>query len=93
MTRDLISKVDGILNKHSGAGMKKLELDLHCCHKVDHCYLNNWLRIAVTAGIEELTMLLSISDVEYNFPCSLLFSGSEKSIRYLKLCSCLSSHS
>ncbi|VAI19373.1 unnamed protein product [Triticum turgidum subsp. durum] len=35
-------------------------------------------------------MLLSlISEAEYNFPCSLLFSGSEKSIRYLKLSSCV----
>ncbi|XP_037435092.1 uncharacterized protein LOC119302165 isoform X2 [Triticum dicoccoides] len=90
MARDLISKVDGILKNHSGVGMKKLELNLYCCRKVDHCYLNSWLRIAFRAGIEELTMLLSlISEAEYNFPCSLLFSGSEKSIRYLKLSSCV----
>ncbi|KAF7059679.1 hypothetical protein CFC21_066548 [Triticum aestivum] len=90
MARDLISKVDGILKNHSGVGMKKLELNLYCCRKVDHCYLNSWLRIAFRAGIEELSMLLSlISEAEYNFPCSLLFSGSEKSIRYLKLSSCV----
>ncbi|KAF7073357.1 hypothetical protein CFC21_078357 [Triticum aestivum] len=90
MARDLISKVDGILKNHSGVGMKKLELNLYCCRKVDHCYLNSWLPIAFRAGIEELTMLLSlISEAEYNFPCSLLFSGSEKSIRYLKLSSCV----
>ncbi|XP_037442488.1 uncharacterized protein LOC119310968 isoform X1 [Triticum dicoccoides] len=87
---DLISKVDGILKNHSGVGMKKLELNLYCCRKVDHCYLNSWLRIAFRAGIEELTMLLSLtSEAEYNFPCSLLFSGSEKSIRHLKLSSCV----
>uniref|UniRef100_A0A8R7UJF8 At1g61320/AtMIF1 LRR domain-containing protein n=1 Tax=Triticum urartu TaxID=4572 RepID=A0A8R7UJF8_TRIUA len=58
MARDLVIKVDGILKNHSGVGMKKLELNLHCCSKVDRCYLNSWLRIAFRVGIEELTMLL-----------------------------------
>uniref|UniRef100_A0ACD5YGC1 Uncharacterized protein n=1 Tax=Avena sativa TaxID=4498 RepID=A0ACD5YGC1_AVESA len=89
MTRDLFSKVDHILKKHSGVGMKKLELKLVWCNKIDYCYLSNWLRIAVTAGIEELTMLLPRkSEVAYNFPCSLLFGGSENSIKNLQLAGC-----
>lgn len=89
MTRDLINKVDHIFKHHSGAGMKKLELKLICCKKVDYCSLSNWLHIAVTAGIEELTMLLPrYSEVAYNFPCSSLVSGSENSIKYLQLAGC-----
>ncbi|CAM0952185.1 unnamed protein product [Alopecurus aequalis] len=89
MTRVLISKVDHILKKHSGVGMKKLELNLIYCKKVDYGYLSNWLHIAVTAGIEELTMSLPrYSEVVYNFPCSPLFSGSENSIKYLHLSGC-----
>uniref|UniRef100_A0ACD5Y3J7 Uncharacterized protein n=1 Tax=Avena sativa TaxID=4498 RepID=A0ACD5Y3J7_AVESA len=86
MTRDLVSKVDNILKYHSGVGMKKLELQLMCCKKVDYCYLSNWLHIAVTAGIEELILSLPYGKVAYNFPCSP--SGSENSIKYLQLAGC-----
>ena len=86
MARDLISKVDHILKNHSGDGMKKLDLYLYDCKKVDSCYLDSWLHIAVTAGIEELFMVLSCDSEEpYNFPCSLLFNGSENSIWHLHL--------
>jgi hypothetical protein len=88
MTRDLISKVDHILKNHSGVGMKKLELRLMCCKKIDCCYLSNWLHIAVTAGIEELILWPPYSEVAYNFPCSLLPSGNENSIKYLQLADC-----
>ncbi|PNT61895.1 hypothetical protein BRADI_5g22540v3 [Brachypodium distachyon] len=89
MARDLIRKVDHILKNHSGVGMKKLELYLYTCRKINSCYLDRWLHTAVTAGIEELVMSLSYDSEEaYDFPCSLLFNGSQNSIRYLRLSYC-----
>jgi hypothetical protein len=88
---DHISKVDHILQNHSGVGMKKLRIELFDCDKVDSCYISSWLRIAVTAGIEELTLYLPATpedEAYYSFPCSLLFNGSENSIRYLDIGIC-----
>ncbi|KAF7066379.1 hypothetical protein CFC21_072373 [Triticum aestivum] len=88
---DHISKIDHILQNHSGVGMKKLRIELFDCDKVDSCYINSWLRIAVTAGIEELTLYLPATaedEAYYSFPCSLLFNGSENSIRYLDIGIC-----
>ncbi|CAM0952186.1 unnamed protein product [Alopecurus aequalis] len=88
-TRDLVSKADHILKSHSGIGMKKLKLELFDCHKVDSCYINSWLQIAVTAGIEELAVFLPhIPKEPFNFPCSLLFNGSDSPIRYLHIAIC-----
>uniref|UniRef100_A0A8R7QJ88 At1g61320/AtMIF1 LRR domain-containing protein n=1 Tax=Triticum urartu TaxID=4572 RepID=A0A8R7QJ88_TRIUA len=84
---DLISEVDNILKNHSGVGLKELIIELSSCDKVDSCYISSWLRIAVTAGIEELSLFLPhIPEEEENyFPCSSLLNGSEKSIRYLDI--------
>ncbi|XP_037426439.1 uncharacterized protein LOC119291732 isoform X1 [Triticum dicoccoides] len=89
IARDFRSKVDQILKKHSGIGVKKLKLTIDMIQYYtakDYCYVNSWLLIAVTPGIEELTLQLSMG--EYNFPCSLLSNGSGESIRYLHLCGC-----
>ena len=87
IARDFRSKVDQILKKHSGIGVKKLTINMSQYYTAkDSCYVNSWLLIAVTPGIEELTLHLSM--VEYNFPCSLLSNGSGKSIRYLHLSCC-----
>jgi hypothetical protein len=83
----LINNVDHILQNHSRVGMKKFELMF--ASYVDFCHLDRWLDIAVTAGIEELTVSLPSSSKEkYSFPCSLLFNGSKNSIRYLRLSGC-----
>ncbi|KAI4988790.1 hypothetical protein ZWY2020_036107 [Hordeum vulgare] len=71
--------------------MEKLRIELFDCDKVDSCYISSWLRIAVTAGIEELTLYLPAApedEAYYSFPCSLLFNGSENSIRYLDIGIC-----
>uniref|UniRef100_A0A0A9GDM3 F-box domain-containing protein n=1 Tax=Arundo donax TaxID=35708 RepID=A0A0A9GDM3_ARUDO len=77
-------KIDSILRNHSGIGLKTLKLRLH-----DDCrtfpYVDSWLQVAVTPGIEELTLALY---KKYNFPCSLLSDGVRNSIRYLRLSSC-----
>ena len=53
----------------------------------DSCHLNSWLQIAVTPGIEELTLALPWK-AKYNFSYSLLSNGCGDSIRYLHLVSC-----
>uniref|UniRef100_A0A8I6Y140 At1g61320/AtMIF1 LRR domain-containing protein n=2 Tax=Hordeum vulgare subsp. vulgare TaxID=112509 RepID=A0A8I6Y140_HORVV len=98
ITRDLISKIDLIMQNRSGISMKALDLNLYSCENIDFAYLDSWLRIAVTPGIEELILTLPLPSIVfetappivsvYNFPCSLLSNGSGNSIQYLNLCYC-----
>ncbi|XP_044948072.1 FBD-associated F-box protein At1g66310-like [Hordeum vulgare subsp. vulgare] len=86
---DLISKVDCILKNHSGVGMKTLKLELYGYNKVDSSYVDRWIHIAVTAGVEELTIIMpQVLEGAYNFPCPLIFNRSENSIRYLYIAMC-----
>ncbi|WVZ86561.1 hypothetical protein U9M48_033320 [Paspalum notatum var. saurae] len=81
--------VDQILKKHSGIGVKTLELCFPDRCKVDSCHLNHWLQIAVTPGIEEFILILPTNYKEkYSFPCSLLFDGRGNSIRHIHLSEC-----
>ena len=85
---DFSSKVDHILRKHSAIGVKKLKIHMFkFCNAKDSCHLNSWLQIAVTPGIEELTLALPWK-AKYNFSYSLLSNGCGDSIRYLHLVSC-----
>lgn len=75
-------KFDHILRNHSGRlKVLKLELDDISCR-----YLDSWLHIAVTAGIEELTLMPFRR--KYNVPSSLFSDGFRNSIRYLELGFC-----
>ncbi|BAF25489.1 F-box protein At5g03100-like [Oryza sativa Japonica Group] len=86
MARDFTSTVHSILKNHSGIGVKRLKLDIIYDHRnLNICYLNNWLQIAITPGIEEITLLLPS---KYTFPCSLLSGGIGRSLQYLKLVRC-----
>ncbi|XP_044948458.1 uncharacterized protein LOC123398012 [Hordeum vulgare subsp. vulgare] len=81
--------VDCIMKKHSG-GLKTFQLN-YCGSFSDTSHLNRWLDIAVTPGIEEvkLSMPIGCNAVYYDFPCSVLFSGSgTHSIRRLHLSRC-----
>lgn len=72
-----VNKVDQIMKKHSGIGMKTFEFEYGgSCF--DTSKLNDWLQITVTSGIEELEISLYPANKpeHYNFPCSLLFSRS-----------------
>lgn len=81
--------VDQILKKHSGNGLKTLKLNIFHCHNLDAHYLNNWLQIAITPGVEKLILKLPLQYEEgYSFPCSLLFGGNGNSIQHLHLTSC-----
>uniref|UniRef100_A0A0E0M2Z7 F-box domain-containing protein n=1 Tax=Oryza punctata TaxID=4537 RepID=A0A0E0M2Z7_ORYPU len=86
MAGDFTSTVHSILKNHSGIGVKRLKLDIIYDHSnLKICYLNNWLQIAITPGIEEITLLLPS---KYTFPCSLLSGGNGRSLQYLKLVRC-----
>ena len=84
IARDFPSIIDHILKKHSGC-VKRFELlKAPNSSAKDRRYLNSWLHIAVTPGIEELT--LSLADhlvAHYKFPCSLLSNGVGNSILLL----------
>jgi hypothetical protein len=84
IARDFCSKVDQILKRRSGIGVKKL--NIHMFGGYDG-YVDSWLQIAVRSGIEELSLSLP-RGAKYNFPCSLLSNGSGDSIQYLFLTSC-----
>ncbi|KAK1631861.1 hypothetical protein QYE76_006176 [Lolium multiflorum] len=84
-----IDKVDQIMKKHSDSGVKTFEFEYDSYF--DTSQLNSWLKIAVTPGIEELDISLSLEEEQeiYNFPCLLLFAGSGgNSIRSLYLSGC-----
>ncbi|CAN6320739.1 unnamed protein product [Urochloa humidicola] len=88
IARDFSSKVDHILRKHTGIGVKKLKIHMsEFCNTKDSCYLNSWLEISVIPGIEELAVTLP-RNAKYNFPYSLLSNGGGDSIRYLHLACC-----
>jgi len=77
-------KINNILKNHSGIGLKILWLDLldeSSCFP----YIDGWLKVAVTPGIEELNLRLP---EKHNFPCSVLSAGVGNSIRSLLLASC-----
>uniref|UniRef100_A0A0E0DWN1 F-box domain-containing protein n=1 Tax=Oryza meridionalis TaxID=40149 RepID=A0A0E0DWN1_9ORYZ len=83
------SKVDHILKRHSGIGVKKLTIKVYSDYSgKGSSYLNNWLQIGVKPGIEELIISLTQFQAKYNFPCSLLSNGSGDSIQYLHLSNC-----
>nr|BAH95814.1 F-box protein [Hordeum bulbosum] len=81
--------VDQIMKKHAGIGVKTFELE-YCGSRIYTRHLKSWLQIAVNPGLEELILLLPVvrNAKCYNFPCSLLFNGSGKSISYLNLKGC-----
>ena len=83
------SKVNHILKRHSGIGVKKLKIQIYSDYSgKGSSYLNNWLQISVKPGIEELIISLTQFQAKYNFPCSLLSNGSGDSIQYLHLSNC-----
>uniref|UniRef100_A0A3B6PFS1 At1g61320/AtMIF1 LRR domain-containing protein n=1 Tax=Triticum aestivum TaxID=4565 RepID=A0A3B6PFS1_WHEAT len=81
-------KIDRILRNHSGC-LKTFNIDYYGTHGfTGTSYFDRWLQIALKAGIEELTLVLSEAKQKYNFPCSLLSDGVRNSLRYLRLQFC-----
>lgn len=87
---DFNSRVDSILKKHSGIGLKAFRLDVHSVYDKDPCHLDrldNLLQVVVKPGIEQLDLILTMYG-NYNFPCSFLSGGTRGTLRYLSLASC-----
>ncbi|XP_051188651.1 uncharacterized protein [Lolium perenne] len=95
ITRDYNNKIGHILKNHGGIGVKILNLEFYGPYnlKTSHC-LDSWLQIALTPGIEELTLTLypkrkqTLEEENYNLPLSLLSNGSGNSIRALNFLGC-----
>jgi len=77
--------IDNILRNHSGIGLKVVNLNLGG-EDSTFPYVNSWLQVAFTPGIQELSLSLYR---KYNFPCSLLSDRVRNSIRHLELASCV----
>ncbi|KAL6603451.1 hypothetical protein ACP70R_043812 [Stipagrostis hirtigluma subsp. patula] len=88
VARDFNSKVDHILKKHSGIGLKTLKIEFCGYSANTSCNLNSWLATAVTPELEELTLLLPPNKAKYRFPSSLFSNGRGESIRRLQLSWC-----
>lgn len=76
-------KIDSILRNHLGTA-KILKLNV-ADEDSTYPYIDRWLEVAVTPGIEELTLTLH---KKYIFACSLLSDGVRDSIRCLELNLC-----
>ncbi|CAM0952245.1 unnamed protein product [Alopecurus aequalis] len=87
--RGFASRVYPILKNHSGKGLKTLKLDFTDSYnaKASSC-IDSWLQIAITAGIEELSLYMFSGNGEYNFPFLLLSDDTGRSIGYLRLVNC-----
>lgn len=87
---DFSSRVDHILKKHSGIGVKTFELDFSSYYKPNAFkYLDRWLQIAVKPGIEKLTLVMPKNEAACtNFPCPVLSDGNGSSIWYLHIVDC-----
>ncbi|CAL5073514.1 unnamed protein product [Urochloa decumbens] len=93
---EFIKNVDHILKRHSGIGLKTLDIDVYFLrfdidpqdgNNANPCHLDSWLRLALISGIEELILVLPAKVPKYNFPCSLLSGKSGNSIQYIRLSS------
>ncbi|GJN22228.1 hypothetical protein PR202_gb09777 [Eleusine coracana subsp. coracana] len=90
--KEFTSKVDCILKKHSGIGVKTLKFQVDVVYSMKDCchlyHLDSWLYSAVKPGIEELNLTLSSINEMYNFPWSLLSGETGDSLWDLVLVSC-----
>uniref|UniRef100_A0ACD5Y0E5 Uncharacterized protein n=2 Tax=Avena sativa TaxID=4498 RepID=A0ACD5Y0E5_AVESA len=91
MSRDacFTQRVDDILKKHSGIGVKTFDLDFtYCCKQPKaYNYLHRWLQIAVTPGIEKLALVMP-GNKDVSFLCPVLSDENGSSVRHLHLAHC-----
>ncbi|KAL6656431.1 hypothetical protein ACP70R_007257 [Stipagrostis hirtigluma subsp. patula] len=90
---DFTRKVDQILKKHSGVGVKTVNLEFIECYEANASnYLDSWLQIAITPRIEALTLKVfsdeflvdEFSDDEFSD------NGFSRELKYKFPCSLLS---
>lgn len=89
ITTDFISRVDHIMQNHSGIGVKIFRLRTYPCDNVHPSYVDRWLQAAITPGIEEFELQMPWQNkIEYNFPCSLLSTERGSSMQSFSLNDC-----
>lgn len=89
ITTDFISRVDHIMENHSGIGVKIFRLRTYPCDNVHPSYVDRWLQVAITPGIQEFELQMPWQNkIEYNFPCSLLSTQRGSSIQSFSLNDC-----
>ncbi|RLM69576.1 hypothetical protein C2845_PM17G10160 [Panicum miliaceum] len=89
LTRDFVSRVDHIMQNHSGMGVKEFRLQNYPCSTMDPGTVDRWVQVAITPGIKEFELsLFELSDIKYSFPCSLLSGERGSSIQSLALSGC-----
>jgi hypothetical protein len=70
---DFIRTINRILKKHSGTNVKTLTLELQDYKSGWRRRLDSWLLIALTPGIEEITVSFGFfAKATYKFPCWIL---------------------
>ena len=76
-------------NNHSGMGVKTLIIRTYPCSNLHPCYVDRWLRSAITPGIREIKVsMFECGEIKYNFPGSLLSSEIRISIQTFLLKEC-----
>ena len=89
LTRDFISRVDHIMQNHSGMGVQEFRLQNYPCSTMDPSTVDRWVQVAIAPGIKEFDLsLFELSDIKYRFPCSLLSGERGSSIQSLMLAEC-----
>lgn len=76
--KELVSRIQCILENHSGTGVKTLKLQVYPCGGVITAnHLDTWLQASVKSGIVELDLdLPRIDSLRFNLSCSLLSSAA-----------------
>ncbi|KAL6890250.1 hypothetical protein ACP4OV_009013 [Aristida adscensionis] len=89
ITMNFISRVDHIMQNHSGMGVKEFRLKSYPCSSLHPSYLDRWLQVAITPGIKDFELLLfDFGGTKYNFPGSFLSSQRGGSIQSFVLDAC-----
>uniref|UniRef100_A0ACD5X1I3 Uncharacterized protein n=3 Tax=Avena sativa TaxID=4498 RepID=A0ACD5X1I3_AVESA len=86
---DFVSRVDHIMQNHSGNGLKKVKIRTHPCRNLHPSNVDRCLQIAISPGIEEFELqIYRRRNMEYDFPSSLLTTARGSSIRSFVLTYC-----
>ncbi|TVU00619.1 hypothetical protein EJB05_53954, partial [Eragrostis curvula] len=89
ITRDFICRIDHIMQKHAGIGVKTFRLGTFPCRNVHPSHVDRWLQVAITPGIKEFELRMGWGNkIEYNFPCSLLSTERVSSMQSFSLDGC-----
>lgn len=90
---DFICRIDDIMLNHAGIGVKTFRLQTYPCDNVHPNNVDRWLQVAITPGIKEFELRMSMENkIEYNFPCSLLSTERGSSMQSFSLDECAFHH-